>query len=91
MLRLCFLLTLDFDVLKVKMDSIYRFISMTIEPKIFLFSALIILLMIYLYFKLTFWKRQGIPNDVLYTYKALNNVLHLSDWNCIKTKGKIIG
>ena len=73
------------------MDSIFYYISQIIGSKGLCFIALIVILVFYLIYKLTFWKRQGIPNNILYTYKIFNNVMSDIDWNCIKTYGKIVG
>ncbi len=73
------------------MDLFYSNISTLIESKAFVFLIVLILFVSYLRYKLTFWKRQGIPNDVLHTYKSFNTVLHMNDCNCIKTNGKIVG
>ena len=73
------------------MDSIIYYISLIIESKGLCFIALIVILISYLIFKLTFWKRQGIPNNILHNFKILNNVMSDHDWNCIKTYGKVIG
>jgi hypothetical protein len=73
------------------MDSICSLISLIIESKIVLLLSLIIILIGYIKYKLTFWKRQGIPNDVFHTYKSFKNVMQINDWNCIKTNGKVVG
>jgi hypothetical protein len=73
------------------MDSIFSFVSSITHSKIVVFLAVIILLITYVKYKLSFWKRQGIPNDVFHTYKSFKNVMQTNDWNCIKTNGKIVG
>jgi hypothetical protein len=73
------------------MDSICSLISLIIESKIVLLLSLIIILIGYIKYKLTFWKRQGIPNDVFHTYNSFKNVMQINDWNCIKTNGKVVG
>ncbi len=77
--------------INVIMDSIYSLISLIIQSKILLFLSLIIILISFVKYKLTFWKRQGIPNDVFHAYKSFKNVMQINDWNCIKTNGKIVG
>ena len=61
------------------------------ESKGLYFIALVVLLISYLRFKLTFWKRQGIPNNITFIYKTFNNVMSENDWNCIKSYGKVVG
>jgi hypothetical protein len=73
------------------MDLIFSFISSITQSKIVVFLAVIILFITYVKYKLSFWKRQGIPNDVFHTYKSFKNVMQTNDWNCIKTNGKIVG
>ena len=73
------------------MDSIYYYISLIIESKGLCFIALIVILICFLIFKLTFWKRQGIPNNISHNYKIFNKVMTDHDWNCIKTYGKVVG
>ena len=73
------------------MDSIYSLISLIIESKIVLLLSLIIILIGYVKYKLKFWKRQEIPNDVFHTYKSFKNVMQINDWNCIKSNGKVVG
>jgi hypothetical protein len=73
------------------MDSIFSFISSISPSKNVVFFAAIVLLITYIKYKLSFWTRQGIPNDVFHTYKSFKNVMQTSDWNCIKTNGKIVG
>jgi len=58
-------------------------------------SRIIILVLIslvyYIYYKLTFWKRQNIPNIVSHSANAFQNYVHLADQNCIQKYGNIVG
>jgi hypothetical protein len=75
----------------VKMDSLLDIFQEICKTKIFFASMILISLLLYLRYKLTFWKRQGIPNVIFHTYKLINNVTHLNDFDCIKAHGKIVG
>jgi len=56
-----------------------------------IYFSIAISLVIYLYYKLTFWKRQQIPNLITYSFKAFCNVIHSADLDCINIYGKLIG
>jgi len=73
------------------MDIFDKCISLTIELKVFGLLIVLISSIAYVYYKLTFWERCGIPNDIFHTYKSFSNILQLNDWNCIKKNGKIVG
>ena len=73
------------------MDSILSYFSISFGPKSTCLITFVILIMIYFNYKLNFWKRQGIPNIILHNYKLLTNEVSKTDFNCIKTNGKVVG
>ncbi|KAI1301865.1 Cytochrome P450 3A25 [Halotydeus destructor] len=53
--------------------------------------AIIIVFTSYVRFKLTFWKRQGIPNDVASIWNRFTEPFHIADQRAIRKHGDIIG
>lgn len=53
--------------------------------------ALILLAVAYIYWKLTFWKRQLIPNDVASIYNRFLKPFHLADQEAYRKFGEVIG
>jgi hypothetical protein len=55
------------------------------------FVIFLISFVIYLYYKLTFWKRLNVPNIICHNIRAFFNHIDVFDQKCIQENGKIIG
>lgn len=54
-------------------------------------SVLVVLLCLYIYWKLTFWSRQNIPNEVSSIWNRFSKPFHIADLEGTKKYGPIIG
>jgi hypothetical protein len=55
------------------------------------FLIFLISFVIYLYYKLTFWKSLNVPNIIFHNTRAFFNQIEVLDQKCIQENGKIIG
>ncbi len=55
------------------------------------FVIISISLVVYLYYKLTFWKRLNVPNIIFHNIRAFFNQIDVFDQKCIQQNGKIVG
>jgi hypothetical protein len=55
------------------------------------FLIFFISFVVYLYYKLTFWKRLNVPNIIFHNTRAFFNQIDVFDQKCIQENGKIIG
>jgi len=55
------------------------------------FLIFLISFVVYLYYKLTFWKRLNVPNIIFHNIRAFFNQIDVFDQKCIQQNGKIIG
>ncbi len=53
--------------------------------------VIILISFVYLYYKLTFWKRLNVPNIIFHNIRAFFNQIDVFDQKCIQENGKIIG
>jgi hypothetical protein len=60
-------------------------------PTIEVFVIILISLVVYLYYKLTFWKRLNVLNIIFHNIRAFFNQIDVFDQKCIQENGKIIG
>jgi hypothetical protein len=55
------------------------------------FLILLISFIVYLYYKLTFWKRLNVSNIIFHNTRAFFNQIDVFDQKCIQQNGKTIG
>ncbi len=53
--------------------------------------SIIICIIIFISYKLTFWKRQKIPNKITHILSLFSYPIHLADQKLIEKYGKIVG
>jgi hypothetical protein len=58
---------------------------------ILILMAIILVIICYITYKLTFWSRQGIPNDIASIYNRSQEPFHLSDMKSHQKFGKVVG
>jgi hypothetical protein len=55
------------------------------------FLIFLISFVVYLYYKLTFWKRLNVPNIIFHNARSFFNQFDVFDQKCIQENGKIVG
>jgi hypothetical protein len=66
---------------------------LNLNSLLYSFTSIVILfsLFVYFYYKLTFWKRQKIPNILLHSLRAFVRPSFSVDQECIQKYGNVFG